>query len=180
MVRYSWWRGSLGVTFMAPNFTHSIFDPESQKPLQRGGIAARNILHFGWFCGNVDKNLRCTVAKFPLSFMQFCGGNFHKTYAFWLQKFHKNWCYLIEIFPQKYSFWKVSPKICFLRKFPQKPTFLKNFHKDLLCWKASKTKLAFLENFHNHFALLGEFSETFFCCWKIPKKKLVLLKKFLP
>ena len=26
MVRYSWWRGSLGVTFMAPNFTHSIFD----------------------------------------------------------------------------------------------------------------------------------------------------------
>ena len=29
MVRYSWWIGSLGVTFMAPNFTHSIFDPLS-------------------------------------------------------------------------------------------------------------------------------------------------------
>ena len=29
MVRYSWWRGPLGVTFMAPNFTHSIFDPLS-------------------------------------------------------------------------------------------------------------------------------------------------------
>ena len=29
MVRYSWWRGSLGVTFMAPYFTHSIFDPLS-------------------------------------------------------------------------------------------------------------------------------------------------------
>ena len=28
MVRYSWWRGSLGVTFMATNFTHSIFDPK--------------------------------------------------------------------------------------------------------------------------------------------------------
>jgi hypothetical protein len=29
MVRYSWWRQSLGVIFMAPNFPHSIFDPLS-------------------------------------------------------------------------------------------------------------------------------------------------------
>ena len=29
MVRYSWWRQSLGVICMAPNFTHSIFDPLS-------------------------------------------------------------------------------------------------------------------------------------------------------
>ena len=29
IVRYSWWRGSLGVTFMAPNFRHSISDPLS-------------------------------------------------------------------------------------------------------------------------------------------------------
>ena len=29
MVRYSSWGGSLGVIFMAPNFTHSIFDPLS-------------------------------------------------------------------------------------------------------------------------------------------------------
>ena len=29
MVRYSWWRGSLGVIFMASYFTHGIFDPLS-------------------------------------------------------------------------------------------------------------------------------------------------------
>ena len=29
MIRYSWWRGSLGVTFITPNFKHSIFDPLS-------------------------------------------------------------------------------------------------------------------------------------------------------
>ena len=29
MVRYSWWRQSLGVIFMAPNFPHSIFYPLS-------------------------------------------------------------------------------------------------------------------------------------------------------
>ena len=29
MVRYSWWRQSLGVIFMATNFLHSIFDPSS-------------------------------------------------------------------------------------------------------------------------------------------------------
>ena len=29
MVRYSWWRQSLGVIFMAPNFPHTIFDPLS-------------------------------------------------------------------------------------------------------------------------------------------------------
>ena len=29
MVRYSWWRRSLGMIFMAPNFTHGIFDPWS-------------------------------------------------------------------------------------------------------------------------------------------------------
>ena len=29
MVRYFWWRQSLGVVFMAPNFPHSIFDPLS-------------------------------------------------------------------------------------------------------------------------------------------------------
>ena len=34
IVRYSWWRGSLGVTFMAPYFTHSIFDPLSCTGIQ--------------------------------------------------------------------------------------------------------------------------------------------------
>ena len=29
MIKYSWWRGSLGVIFMAPNFAHTIFDPLS-------------------------------------------------------------------------------------------------------------------------------------------------------
>ena len=29
MIRYSWWRGSLGVIFVAPNFTHIIFNPLS-------------------------------------------------------------------------------------------------------------------------------------------------------
>ena len=29
MVKYSWWRRSFGMIFMAPNFTHSIFDPLS-------------------------------------------------------------------------------------------------------------------------------------------------------
>ena len=29
MVRYSWWRESLGVIFMSPDFPHSIFDPLS-------------------------------------------------------------------------------------------------------------------------------------------------------
>ena len=29
MVMYSWWRHTLGVIFMAPNFPHSIFDPLS-------------------------------------------------------------------------------------------------------------------------------------------------------
>ena len=29
MVRYFWWRGSLGVIFMVPNITHSIFHPLS-------------------------------------------------------------------------------------------------------------------------------------------------------
>ena len=29
MVRYSWWRRSLGIIFMCPNCTHGIFDPWS-------------------------------------------------------------------------------------------------------------------------------------------------------
>ena len=29
MVRYSWWRQSLGVVFIVPNYPHSIFDPSS-------------------------------------------------------------------------------------------------------------------------------------------------------
>ena len=47
---------------------------ESQKPLQRGSIAARKFWQIGWSCGNVDKNLHSFVAKVLPSFMRFRGG----------------------------------------------------------------------------------------------------------
>ena len=76
---------------------------------------------------------------------------------------------------QKNCIKKKNLKICILRKLSQKFTFLKNFHKDLHFLKISKNKFTFLVNFHNYFALLGEFSKTFFS-----QKKICPFKKSTP
>ena len=55
MARYSWWRGSLGVIFMAPNLTHNIFDPSSYTGTQC--IGDKLISRTSWL-----HNLHCWAA----------------------------------------------------------------------------------------------------------------------
>ena len=63
MVRYSWWRQSLGVIFMAPHFPHSIFDPLSCTGTQ--WIVDKVMLEF-----YLHSVLICDIhtARFPLDY----------------------------------------------------------------------------------------------------------------
>ena len=78
----------------------------------------------------------------------------------------------LEYFPKILLSWKFTPN-CIKRKFPQTFYFVEKFQKNLLCSNISKTKFIFLENFHNQFALLGKFPQTFAVL-------LVLLKNLHP
>ena len=65
MIRYSLWRQSLGVIFMAPNFTHSIFDPLSCTGTQWivDTVMIEHSLHSVLICD-------IHTARFPLDYSQ--------------------------------------------------------------------------------------------------------------
>ena len=135
---------------------------ESQKPLQRGSVAARKFWQFVGFCGNFHQNSRCFVAKFPSSVHCFNGEKI-LIYSVLLTNFHKNCCYLVENFHKKLHFWLVSTKKCLYGKFPQKKvSFMENFHQTSLGWKISTTT-GFVGKFPQQQALLENFRKNLLC-----------------
>jgi hypothetical protein len=112
-------------------------DPESQKPLQRGSVAARKFWQFGGFCGNFHQNSRCFVTKFspsvkklPQKLLPPCW-KFPQKVAF-MVNFHQKMP-LWQISTKKLPLWKISSKLCLVGKFSLQQALLENFRKKLLC-----------------------------------------------
>ena len=135
--------------------------PESQKPLQRGSVAARKFLQFGGFCGNFHQSSRCFVAQFSFKCRAVFMENFNKFFLLLLTNFHKNCCHLIGNFHKKLSLWLISTKkwlyakflqkkSCLYEKFPQNFVWLENCHNHRLCWKIFATS-CFLRTFSQNF-----------------------------
>ena len=131
--------------------------PESQKPLQLGSIAARKFCQFSLFCGNFQQNSCCFIAKFPLTYALFCGGE--KKMLFCRKLFKNIEVALLENVHKKCLVEKFPKQIALLENFHNKINLFFNFHKNSLCWNISTKnyfvykfpqKIALWENFHKH------------------------------
>ena len=130
-----WVRCIMGLVY----YWSGVLWAESQKPLQRGSIAAQKIWQFDGFCGNFHKCSRNFVTTHLQSFTLFCWQNCIKIYA--NSKFPQKLCSFVEKFPPTVALlenfyknllcWKVSTITCFVELFPQNIAFLQNFHKNL-------------------------------------------------